>query len=986
MKQMKALLKKVDAFLGRYINGTRGAIAILLTILMVPFATIAGVLINAARINSAVAIFDEALCNASNSTLGTYDDFLKKRFGLLAIAQSDPSMEGVYSAEEFISETFAFYMEENMKALHNAYESTDISASGVYPLADTDVLMCEVMEYGKYAIPTKMVIDGLSLDKLLESLSSGMKNVSAFLNVGKSGLNLGDSFKTLQEDMTAYVEELVNYEAALAAYELAYTTFKNAVIAYNSAVNERQTRIQQAENAVSSAETNVASCEKKLKEEAAKVQSILDQITALENEKDSKGNPVDNSEEIAALKKEHEEELKPYYDAEKALSSARTELSNAKKNLETTKNNYETILEEKRSAVVTARGDYAQKIGDLADQVAVTSEAATTARSSASATISASASFAKDTFGAIDTLGQSANSKKIGELKKQKEEAVKKGDTKLVEDIDKQIQELNDHNTEISNANKVGGAAISAESDLISSLTEFTNMDLEQAYQDIEDALRALKPRVEGYVTDTGKGTMESADGYYLNINSPASSEEMNGILENLASNLVESTGLALLKSLIGFVKALLKIGVTYDPLLIGEIDTTLYDDIGGLPSTKDRTSGSDYNLDSEYEKDDRKKSEEYKEILGSYSSNGCISGSISEFERHLNNMLTELDELEKAMSDITFLNIFQKIADIATHGIKLLGEMAALVLSATGFFDGPIYSKMLTAGYVAYNTANRTTCSGGKALTGASFGLPSVYTDVKESENTGYIFNGAETEYIMCGKLSEKENQKGAFNFVFGVRFLIDLVFIFSNSEVNTIAGSAGAAIPVIGAVIVYALYALAEPLVDSILLCNGGSVPVFKTKIYLTPTGLPDLLSSLSGLKLDEALKAQVYGGAVEIIGKGTEDEKFAGNYDDAKKEMAGKADKQGELEKALCFNYTKTLLLYLMFMDAETQLERLADIIQMECTYNAVNNGGTSGFNLDKSYTYIRASGSFRGTQFITVTDQDLVSTQRIVYRGY
>ena len=65
----------------KYINGTKGVISIFLALVILPFTTIAGSLVNAARVNSAVAIFDEALCNASNSTLGTYDKFLRKRFG-----------------------------------------------------------------------------------------------------------------------------------------------------------------------------------------------------------------------------------------------------------------------------------------------------------------------------------------------------------------------------------------------------------------------------------------------------------------------------------------------------------------------------------------------------------------------------------------------------------------------------------------------------------------------------------------------------------------------------------------------------------------------------------------------------------------------------------------------------------------------------------------------------------------------------------------
>ena len=100
--RLKKLYKKLNKGFHRYINGTKGVISLFLAILMVPFATIAGSLVNAARINSAIAVFDEALCNASNSTLGTYDEFLRKRFGMLAMSQNTASYGSGYTAQDLI--------------------------------------------------------------------------------------------------------------------------------------------------------------------------------------------------------------------------------------------------------------------------------------------------------------------------------------------------------------------------------------------------------------------------------------------------------------------------------------------------------------------------------------------------------------------------------------------------------------------------------------------------------------------------------------------------------------------------------------------------------------------------------------------------------------------------------------------------------------------------------------------------------------------
>ncbi len=114
-------MKRTLRFTRRYINGTKGVISLFLAILMLPFVSIGGALINAARVDSAVAVFDEALCNASNSTLGTYDEFLRKRFGLLAISQNTSSRGGGYTVQNLISDTFEYYMEQNVGVLSNTY-------------------------------------------------------------------------------------------------------------------------------------------------------------------------------------------------------------------------------------------------------------------------------------------------------------------------------------------------------------------------------------------------------------------------------------------------------------------------------------------------------------------------------------------------------------------------------------------------------------------------------------------------------------------------------------------------------------------------------------------------------------------------------------------------------------------------------------------------------------------------------------------------
>ena len=161
-------MKKVFDFIkNRIIKATQGVISIFLALLLVPFTSIACGLVSAARINSAVAIFDEALCNASNSTLGTYDKFLKNRFGLLATKQD-------YTTDDFLNDLFKKYLEVNLGSLSNTYISFDCQTNGVFSLADTNILKAQILEFSKYTVPTQVAMDGLDIDGLISSLEKSM--------------------------------------------------------------------------------------------------------------------------------------------------------------------------------------------------------------------------------------------------------------------------------------------------------------------------------------------------------------------------------------------------------------------------------------------------------------------------------------------------------------------------------------------------------------------------------------------------------------------------------------------------------------------------------------------------------------------------------------------------------------------------------------------------------------------------------------------
>jgi len=981
IKDIKRVKKTIKSFLNRYINGTKGAISLFLAILMVPFATIAGSLINAARINSAVAIFDEALCNASNSTLGTYDSFLRERFGLLAMSQNTASKGEGYTVQNLISDTFVYYMEKNVGTLSNTYIDYDVSATGVFPLADTDVLLSEILEYSKYTIPAKLVIDGLSIDDLIKNLTEKLNFVGTICNTLSSGAGMVDKFKSCQEKIDALRTAIDTTSTAKTDYDTAYSEFTSAVNGYNSLIDELKSKIAEKQNAVNTAQSKVNSCKLTFDSEAAKIPSLIQELDNLKNEKDSSGRKVDNTQKIKEFKEEHSSELSAYLAAEEALNSANSELSSAKQSLQSVIDSYNNKLSEKRTAVTTNKQNYVEKIGALASAVKSTGDATVAAQSSVSSAINAGVSLTSNIITTVYESQKLGIDKEKQEMKDNQQAAKDRGDNTAAYLWQDQMDEVDERKTAISNNNTLAKAATGSVSTAVSSLNQFTSDDYQSKYATIYSNLIDLKTRVSSYQVKTDYSSrLESTASYYVSVIFPLTSGDVQKLEDNLASEIGSSSFFAVIKAIAGFIKAIFTLSVWYDPELTATVDNSNYSNIGGLPSTKDRSDNSQYSLKSGFEDSDSQKSDYYKQLLGEYSNNPAVTGSATTMGDVMTAITEDMNTISACCGDWHWYNIFSNLATMLEAVGDMISQVLTLAKNVLEIIVSSVESKIMLAGYIGYNTSNRTTYSG-SALTGKAYSLPN-----KQSNNQGYAFYGAETEYIFNGSLSEQDNQTKVFHTIYLLRLLYDVICVVTNDEVATIAGEAGAATFGIGTVVVYILYIVAEPFVDTLILVNSGDIPMIKTKVYLTPSGVVDLIKSFMKLKLTADQKNTAYKEITKVAGAGFVDSDFADDYASAVSAFGTGSD--NVLTKSMTFDYTKTLVIVMMlFESSDKMLDRLADVVQMEGSYNAVNRIDKYTFNLDESYTYLRASGKFTTNEFISISNATgLNSKERVVYRGY
>lgn len=305
---------------------------------------------------------------------------------------------------------------------------------------------------------------------------------------------------------------------------------------------------------------------------------------------------------------------------------------------------------------------------------------------------------------------------------------------------------------------------------------------------------------------------------------------------------------------------------------------------------------------------------------------------------------LTELNILKALKAAAEFLiGIGEFLVGIIAWVTETCINLVKLVASGT-----EIYDTFLLSAYSVYNMPCRTTYSSGSSLSGYSYnkiftkmggvsgnkftGSMSDLSTLMSSTATGSdpAFKGAEVEYLLIGGDNELLNQSAAFFNVYMLRMILDLIPIFKNTQVKTMAGAA-----TVAGWVVYLAIIIAEPMIDTLLLVNNQSTYLIKDQVYLTPGGMVLLLQTLPSLTgLSSATKQTI------------KDSMVAAN---------GEPKASGTLK----MNYQEHMMVLLLLTTEQPKiLSRMANVIQMEA---AENYKGSYTFDLDKSNTYLKATVS-------------------------
>lgn len=802
----------------RSINGTKGVISIMLALLMMPMLSIALILVESARYQSAIETLEELLDSAGLSTLADYDSYLEDRFGVLALSQADDA-----------SETFSGYLQKNMNLEGNSVTMNSVEAVGCYDLGNADILKQQLLEYSELIVPTQAVYDIADLGDIISNLEGELgEKMQKIINTSEvigAGGELASDFAKFVKKMKEHQEKYDETKQAETDYETAYTAFEDAVLILASEIR-----------------------------------------SAKEDQGDS-----DDPEDI--------------YDRASVQDALQA-------------------VEEKRDEYRDAADTFASKLDSFGENTT-------------------------GLIGTLETLCSDVNDIKrsYGKATDNKSDSITDTSVEWLIDV---IEEVGDIMTEAwgdTYDDKVNQEVESLENQQadLCTLTPKSWVDETITQDDVSDRFGPISiDSLEAYsdIAEIIAGKMMGED----------SEEETTSALED-AENILD------------LVDNLLDISLVYDTALNALVP-----------------SSSLYN------------SEVSSELYGE-----LISDS-------LNNLLTAFHDVYQSVANLTSenKNIFGQILAVFTFIWNLVKALAKLLLAIAEFlgaivlFVGDIvaglatltcngiselYNSLLLTGYAGYTLPNRTNYDSGKTLTGYSYSK--VFEDLaggsqthrlsaslKNWAATGTVtqshplFYGAEMEYIAIGTQDEIDNQSAAFFAIYLLRLVMDFEPVCSDGWVQMEVELANAASMGTAGTILQFVIVLLEPLLDTIILVNGGKEYMFKDTIYLTPAGLLMFAQDLgknSGLA--DSIKTDISDGVNE--------------YQRYQSWLSSGTASTLSPSGILNMSYAETMmLLCLLTVDQDTLLVRIQNLIQMEGAYYYRNK---FDFTLDHAYTYIHSSFS-------------------------
>lgn len=187
----------------KFWNDCKGAVTVLVTLLLIPAVLITGTAVDYSRIFTAKSVMHDANQLAANSVLASYDALLQDLYGLYGVMEDDPVLGSLLN--EYI-ETAILGDQTASSSLSTlrVFDGSDLSGGTVTPaegknLNNAEVLRRQIEEYAKFRAP--VIIVNEILDKLdaFEKVKHDAEAISLKMTVEKDVEEIQKQYKKLYE-------------------------------------------------------------------------------------------------------------------------------------------------------------------------------------------------------------------------------------------------------------------------------------------------------------------------------------------------------------------------------------------------------------------------------------------------------------------------------------------------------------------------------------------------------------------------------------------------------------------------------------------------------------------------------------------------------------------------------------------------------------------------------------------------------------------
>lgn len=1004
-----------------------GVISVMLACLMLPFISVAGVVVETSRYYSAASLLSQVMDSASYSTLANYDQYLLNRFGLLAVDQ-----------KKDLQSTYMDYLTGHTNLIsENGFASNDVvsntTAQGIYPLSDPDILYYQIGEMDKLLSPITLARNLTNIEDMIDMLEKSF-HVTAFFKILDGAADSVSGFA----DATSDVEDLKDICKALATFRdetcpNALTTFQQKMTAYKEAL-EAQDTAQETADAAQTALDDANDALDQANEELTQAKEDVKDVEGLEETVDDALTLKEKEDAVSDASDAKDEASDALDDANDALEEAKSACETAKQEAEAARNAYAKTLDDYADKLQS----YKEKIGDYKEHKAdATAKLANTVVSAGSFTMEVSKQELANQKKDLEKQKESLETQKES-LETQKESLENSDDkatqSKKIEELNENIKKVNEDlaaldqkkvtNTKDTDANSVASTVASSVKDGIDGGVDAYDDALQDGLNEDQSenirALHALADKVEEI--DLDAETLPEIDDSYKPVTPKfANADNVKTALKETEDHVMPSDLLDMIVALLDIFDAILDVQGVVNPKLDAVLDTSM-----GLYGVKKDglvpISPTATLREATVNEGDRARAQAVnKEVEGAVTETGLLRDAgedaleklftdiekAVETAREIKEQATLGKKLKKAAEflrqvktvgdDLTSLRI-QDVVQIIKDGFDNSNDLQAynvylmeMLPNRTNFDSGTSMN-----GYhyneIEFKQSNEHTST---SLTLASLFGGGIIPYITGNYTRDKMFCGAEMEYVLCGNTSEYMNQLGAVKIIYVERLLLDFLSIFTNKEAMTLME-----VPVAGVVYIIITIFL-EPLLDVLLLVNGNDVGAYKATVYCTPTGIVTWVTTLVNLAnvMSKATRTKIEDKAEKIMTNGK-----TVLSDDVKNNTWGEKNigsteistgiKLGKIVETLTgYNYQEHLFLALMLrtsVNRDKYTRRLADIIQMECNSKNQAESRTDVFEIGNAYTFVRSESTATLNQMLplpTLADKNsLLKMTVLQYRGY